>query len=274
MRILCRQVAFMQNKNLNHPLTSQLRYDEMNELLDTIEEIMEARQKERNKMDERETLLRETITGLSHDIRTPLTSVKGYFNLLKDDQISGEERNRYVDIINYRIDSLENILEELFTYAKLRDKEYSFAITPVNMSKIVTDASFSFYDNFTQLGVEPVLNIEDDVFTKSNEEAAMRIVQNVIKNALTHGKDYFEISLVKDEGHVVFTCTNNTDETDINMDSVFTRFYRANNQKEGTGTGLGLAISKELAKLTGADIAALVDGDRFSIRVMYKCDDK
>ena len=98
--------------------------------------------------------LKETITNLSHDIRTPLTSLDGYFQLLQQSD-SEEERRKYVGIIQSRISSLKEMLEELFTYTRLQDADYELEMERIDFGKCAYDTVFSFYDEFQNRGIEP-----------------------------------------------------------------------------------------------------------------------
>lgn len=114
----CRQLAFLKKHETNLRLSNTLPFREMNEFVDGMNEIIDRSHEIEHSVRTGDRQLRETITNLSHDIRTPLTSMDGYFQLLAQSE-SEEERRRYIAIIQGRIASLNEMLEELFTYAKL-----------------------------------------------------------------------------------------------------------------------------------------------------------
>ena len=123
VRKIGRQLEFLKDNRTNLRLTSDLPLREMNELIDGINEVLDQSREIRERSQRSETQLKETITNLSHDIRTPLTSLDGYFQLLQQSD-SEEERRKYVEIIQSRISSLKEMLEELFTYTRLQDADY------------------------------------------------------------------------------------------------------------------------------------------------------
>lgn len=108
--------------------------------------------------------MKETITNLSHDIRTPLTSLDGYFQLLSQSE-SEEEQQHYIAVIQSRIISLKDMLEELFTYTKLQNESYEIALEPVDFGKCVFDTVFSFYDEFQKKGIKPEIDFCEGHFS-------------------------------------------------------------------------------------------------------------
>lgn len=118
----CRQLAFLREHTTNLRLTGGLPFSEWEELVDGVNAILDQAREGRRTAQREEAALKEAITHLSHDIRTPLTSLDGYFQLLLQSP-SAEEQQRYSAVIQSRIASLRDMLEELFTYARLQDKE-------------------------------------------------------------------------------------------------------------------------------------------------------
>lgn len=268
---LSRHVAFMNEKGTHATLTSDLQPRELVNLMKEIDKLSENSRKSKTEMKKREQLIRETITGLSHDIRTPLTSLNGYFDLLMQEDTTLEAKEKYAAIIKHRISSLEGILEELFTYAKVSNEEYTYQIERLDMNELVSEVCFSFYDVFKEAGYEPKVSFaEEPLMVDANAEAITRIVQNVVKNALAHGEGYIKLSLEKDENNAVFRCANRTSEDNIDLSMLFNRFYKASNSRKSAGTGLGLAISKELSEKTGGKLSASLEGDIFEIALSYE----
>ena len=265
---ICRRLAFIREHNTNMQLYSDLDFKELNRLESEINNIIEKSRSDSLSAKQSEDSLKETIANISHDIRTPLTSLDGYFQLLSDSE-SKEERQRYIGIISSRISSLKNMLEELFTYTKLQNEAYVLSLEDVNFSKSVCDALFSFYDDFTAAGIEPVTDFTDEkLIVNGNAEALSRIIRNILKNALEHGTDELKLKLESRDGQAVFSCSNRTphpEEIDINR--VFARFYRSDSSRSRTSTGLGLAIAKGLAEKMNGTATASLDGDFFTVTV-------
>lgn len=266
----CRQLAFVKENDTNMRLQSQGGFPELDTLRQEINEVL-AQTKELN----RETLrgeerFKETITNISHDIRTPLTSLDGYFQLLQETE-DEEERARYVAIIKERISGLKEMLEELFTYTKLQNKSYELPIETVDFGKCVYETVFSFYDEFKNREIEPEVEFTEEACpVQGNKEAFRRVLQNILKNALEHGKNRFALRLEKGNENVSFVCENEVEcPEEINAEQVFERFYKADSARTQTSTGLGLSIAKSFTEKMGGTIEASLEGQVFRITVEY-----
>ena len=216
--------------------------------------------------------LRETITNLSHDIRTPLTSLDGYFQLLASEKTDQAKKEYYLGIIRNRIESLNSMLDELFTYAKLQDINYSIELSELDITAVTADILMSFYDELTERCEEPVVILpEEPVLIKGNKEAYTRVVQNIIRNALIHGRN-IKVSLKREGTDVIFDCSDEllNPDTIIDTSRIFDRFYKANKARTNAkGSGLGLAISKELVERMGGRISAECNDGIFTIRIVF-----
>lgn len=266
----CRQLAFLKKHQTNLRLAAGFPFPELNELNDRINEILDRSREIERAVNSNDRQLRETVTSLSHDIRTPLTSLDGYFQLLAQSE-SEEERRRYISIIQGRIASLNGMLEELFTYAKLQNENYELSLESVDLGKCVTDALFSFYEELNRRGITPNIALcEERVWIQANREAVRRVLQNILKNALEHGQNQLLIRLERQDGHAVFTCTNDVENAgEIDMDQVFTRFYKADSARTHTSTGLGLSIAKGLTERMSGAITAVLQDSQFIITLTF-----
>lgn len=266
----CRQLAFLKDRQTNLRLTSGLPFREFNELVDGINDILDLSREIQKTARQSEDSLKDTITNLSHDIRTPLTSLDGYFQLLTETE-SEEERQHYLAIIRSRIASLTFMLEEMFTYAKLQNESYEFVIEETDLSKCVMDTVFSFYDEFKYRKIELEIRFSDErMMIEGNAEAVVRALQNVIKNAMEHGDERISMEFYRNNGRAVFRCTNQVNDADkIEAERVFERFYKADSARNGASTGLGLSIAKGLVEKTGGSITAKVDGDSFTVEISF-----
>lgn len=266
----CRQLAFLKKHKTNLRLSTTLPFPELNELSDGINEILDRSREIERTVRTGDQQLRETITNLSHDIRTPLTSLDGYFQLLAQSE-SEEDRRRYIAIIQGRIASLNEMLEELFTYAKLQNEAYELSLEKVDLSKCVTDTLFSFYEELNRSGITPDISLcEERVWIQANGEAVRRVLQNILKNALEHGRSRIQVRLDTQGGRAVFTCANDVaDAGEIDIERVFSRFYKADSARTHTSTGLGLSIAKGLTERMGGQISARLQAKQFTIEVSF-----
>ncbi len=264
----CRHLAFMKKNKTNLRLRSGLPFRELYELSDNVNELLDNSDDVRRKAEHNEQNLKDAITNISHDIRTPLTSLDGFFQLLKKAD-SEEERTQCVDVIQNRINNLKYMLEELFTYTKLQNEDYKLQTEPVDIVRCVSSTLVSFYNEFQEKGIEvQTVFTDEEVIVDCNAEAVQRIVQNVLKNVLDHGSKSVKITLKQENGRVVFACSNKVDDPDsIDVSQVFSRFYKSDPARTHSSTGLGLAIAKGLAERMNGGMTAEVEREWFKVEV-------
>ena len=269
---LGRQIAFLNENKSEMKITTDIGTVELKELGKQIQKLNDRLQNTEKTYAKQDASLRETITNLSHDIRTPLTSLDGYFQLLAATNIDQEKKEYYLKIIKNRIESLNDMLNELFTYAKLQDVNYEIELTELDITALTADILVSFYDVIAEKGEEPEVSLpEEPVLVMGNREAYSRVVQNIIKNAIVHGKS-LKVSLRREGSDVIFECSDEllNPETAIDTSKIFDRFYKANKARTNAkGSGLGLAITKELVERMGGTINAECANGMFTIRVIF-----
>lgn len=269
---LGRQTAFLKSEKTNRILTVDLGNNEIKDLVNEMNSLIIQYREAMTVCNRKDQQLKETITGLSHDIRTPLTSMDGYLQLLTEAE-NEQERKKYLTIISNRVTSLQDILEELFTYTKLQNEDYVIERTDTLLNQLVFDSIFTYYDSFEEAGIRPDIMItEQECIAYVNEASVKRVLQNIIKNSLSHGLNRVEISLKRTEKEILFTCQNDFLETEkIDKTRIFEKFYRADTARRGSSTGLGLAIAKSLTEKMDGKITADVKDDNFIVTVAFPC---
>lgn len=268
---LSRQLEFINNEKTEMDIVTDISAKELKKITEDINILKNKLKCTEKEYKSQDAALRETITNLSHDIRTPLTSLDGYLQFLEDKDLSEEKRKYYLDIINNRIRSLKDMLNELFTYAKLQDANYEIELSELDVTSLTAEIMVSFYDDIAGKGEEPEIHLpEEPVFIKGNREAYTRVVQNIIKNALVHGKNLC-ITLKSEAAGTIFECRDELmdPETVVDTARIFDRFYKADKARTNAkGSGLGLAITKELVERMGGQVSAECENGIFSIRVV------
>ena len=267
----CRHLAFLKEQETNLRLRGELPFAELNELADRINEVLDTTKQLRQEALHGEQNLKNAVTNISHDIRTPLTSLDGYFQLLRQAKTE-EEREQYLEVIRGRIGSLKNMLEELFTYAKLQNESFALELNRLDLKKCVCDTLFSFYNEFTQRGINPIVELcEERVYIYGNEEAAQRMLQNCLKNVLEHGSKEVHIRLNTENNRILLVCENQVEQPEtIDISQVFVRFYKSDPARTHSSTGLGLAIAKGLAERMNGTMSAELIENRFRLSVRFE----
>ncbi len=219
------------------------------------------------------------ITSLAHDLRTPLTSITGYLDLLANNtSLSDETREQYLKVVYNKSMNLENLIEDLFDYTRVSLGEISIHKTTINMSQFVNQLVDEFYPGFRENELEYVVKIEGShIYIDGDGELIARAISNLISNAIKYGKDgkMVNVYLKKEHGKVVLQIVNYGKLIpEESLPHLFERFYRVEGSRsyETGGTGLGLSIAKEIIELHGGTISASSDfyGTVFEVRLDAK----
>lgn len=267
---ICRQLSYIEKEDTNRIVTVQISGFGIGKMVNYMNDILLKERNRRKVYMDKEERIQQVYTNLSHDIRTPLTSMDGYVQLLG--QVKDEEKQKkYLRIIRERIESLKEILEELFTFTKLKDPDYELALRELSVNRLLKQTIFSYYDNWQVRGIEPQLDIvEEEIKILGNETALKRTFQNIIKNALLHGKKDIFIGLQKEGQQAVLLFENSiSGEQQVDTDQIFERFYKGDVSRTHASTGLGLSIAKEFVELMQGEISASVVEGRFEIEIRF-----
>lgn len=270
---ICRQLRFLQECDSNMLITTEMKKGHIGELVELLNTLLKERKKERADYQKKEQMIADIYTNLSHDIRTPLTSLDGYFQLLEETQ-EENDRKRYIQIIQERIESLKEMLEELFTYTKLQNGTYELKLEPQNVGQILKETVFSYYDDWAEQEISPQFEItEEPVWIRGNKQALRRTIQNIIKNGLDHGNKEIRIQLSRNEKQMELVFQNKIEPGEqIDISRVFERFYKADKARSKSSTGLGLSIAKGFVEKMHGEIAAEIKEDGFCIKISFPCE--
>ncbi|MCQ2533841.1 MAG: HAMP domain-containing histidine kinase [Clostridia bacterium] len=271
-----KQLRFVAHNKTNQKIRIHTPSREVQSMINDINYLIQSTREEEIEIMRKDKELRDTIVNMSHDIRTPLTSLSGYFDLLisSDD---ASEKERYAAIIRERIASLSDLLESMFFYTKLSSDSIKADFDKCDISSIFMQSMFSYFDDFERLEITPELDVEEGIEFITDEKLLKRIFQNLIKNVLTHGKDELKVSLKKVNGQqgkpseVVLIMANKYDtSTNIDVEQVFDRFYQSDKTRNNNSSGIGLAVVLKLSRLLGGNVTARVDGEFFEITLKLK----
>ena len=214
----------------------------------------------------------QAVTEISHDIRTPLTAINSYLDLMKDEE-NEALKQEYLERIKSRTLSFSDLADELFKYSTSTDptrypiQSEDVSSEPIDICRALEECILSFYAAFTGKGIEPEINLPDEpVFVLCDKKSANRIFENIISNALKYANDSLKVKLNMD-GTAVFS-NPAPDLTPVSAAKLFDRYFTV---KEGSNsTGLGFSIAKELIVRNGGTIESeLIDGV-LSIIVHFK----
>lgn len=267
---ICRQLDFMWKETTNKRIRTDLSKKEIIDLAERMNRMADRQEEERLSVKRKEQQLKETLANISHDIRTPLTSMKGFFELYTQEEDSGK-KEYFEQVIREKMDDLTVLLEELFTYTKLQNETYELQLLQQDFTKLVLDSLFSFYGQWKEKGISPVLSVDEDtVMVLCNDTAIRRILSNILRNAMLHGNGEIEICYHVKKEEVLFRCCNGfRNEEEPDMERVFERFYKGDSARRESSSGLGLSIARELALQMGGSMEARTENGRFLVEITF-----
>ena len=209
--------------------------------------------------------LKEAVTNISHDLRTPLTAICGYLELLEAEEMTDNTR-RYVEQISNRTEALKALTEELFRYSVISSVS-DLSYEKVNIGRVLEDTLISFYGAFEQKKISPNISLPDGVIIRSLDKSALsRIFGNIISNAVKYSDGDFSVTMT-DAGEITFSNTA-SELSSVDVGKLFDRFYTVDSARKSTG--LGLSIAKLLTERMGGCIAADYKGNTLSITLSFK----
>lgn len=273
MKHIKQELLMFEQEDTNYRLSSYCHIGETEDVIGLWNETLDTYRTQNIALQKENRSYKESITSISHDIRTPLTSAKGYTQMLLHDSIPDEKRNLYISRIEQRIDDVTNMLNQLFEYARVEAGELDFEYERINLNNLFTDTLSMFYDDFVAKNCEPVIEItETPCYVHADKAALVRIIENLIKNALVHGIKDYHFSLERKENLAVLSISNkNSDIEEKDIERIFERFYTTDQSRTRKTTGLGLAIVKRFTNQMGGNVKAYLQNDRFTIEVSFMC---
>ena len=215
------------------------------------EELIKLR-KERLKLRQGDLELKNAVTNIAHDLRTPLTAISGYLELMEGQQ-ADEKTKGYLEIVRERTDALKRLTEELFRYSILTSSGEELCPVSLSLKSELEIALAGAYGMLTEQGISPEIHMtEDDIKRRLDRDALQRIFGNILSNAAKYSEGDLEITLDKN-GAVIFK-NKAPHLSEVEVGKLFDRFYTVENAKGSTG--LGLSIAKILAEKMGGSIRA------------------
>lgn len=220
--------------------------------------------KQRHRFVQGDLELKNAITNISHDLRTPLTAINGYLDLL-DDAPKNDDVKRYLDIIKNRTNALQQLTEELFRYSVITSPEHDTLPEPVTVNSVLEESIAGFYAALQQRKITPVIRItEIPVCRTLNRAALSRVFSNLISNALKYSDGDLSVTLVE-TGRITFSNTASA-LNEVRAAQLFDRFYTVENARKSTG--LGLSIAKSLLEQMNGTMEAQYENGRLSISIL------
>lgn len=207
---------------------------------------------------------RHAAANISHDIRTPLTSILGYIQMLEADSITIEEKREYIGVIKNRTNRLQALLNDFFELTIIESPDDYFKTEKLDMTNLISDILVGFYDLFEKRGITPILQLsKEKMSVYGDEQAVRRVVENLLVNTVKYGAGQVEIHFRKQKEMADLTIINGAKElvgSDVSL--LFDRFYTVDRARSSQTSGLGLSIAKGLMNKMGGTLTAELEGER------------
>ena len=220
---------------------------------------------ERRRFQQGDLELKNAVTNISHDLRTPLTALCGYLELLEQEEKS-ETVNRYIEIMKDRVDILTQLSEELFRYSVIISTKDNITKEQVIINTVLEESIAAFYTVLTERNIVPEIQISEIKVVRMLDRSALsRVFSNLISNVIKYSDGDLKIVL-SENGEIVFSnMASGLDE--IQVGRLFDRFYTVEAARKSTG--LGLTISKTLVEQMKGTISAIYENNRLSIHIFF-----
>ncbi len=238
---------------------------EMKRLADNINKQLKILRKEYLRYKQGDFELKTAITNISHDIRTPLTAICGYLDLLQENS-DIEKTGEYISIVKERAELMRQLTEELFRYSVLLSDNSEPKTEEVLVNQVLEDSIMGYYAIFTERGIFPEVHMTEKQITAGlNKEYLARIIYNLLNNAVKYSDGDLQITLT-DSGEMIFANTAK-ELSSVQVERLFDRFYTVKAARNSAG--LGLSIARTLAEEMGGTISAEYKDDVLSIKLMF-----
>lgn len=260
MKALGRDLVERRGQDTNTLLSLPCRDRELRRLASALNQELRALRQERLRYQQGDKELKEAVVNISHDLRTPLTAISGYLQLLQGQDLPPDTQ-RYLEQIGGRTQAMKRLTEELFRYSVVVSEE-NLARELVDLRRAVEEALLSFYGALEGRGIEPQVRLpETPVIRQLDPAAVNRVLGNILTNALKYSAGDLEVTL-EESGRLTFS--NSAPGLDpVAAGRLFDRFYTV--EAARNSTGLGLSIAKELTQRMGGSIGAELHGGTLTV---------
>ena len=245
-----------------------------NPLKEKFSHIKEGFEKAVNEEVKSQKMKTELITNVSHDLKTPLTSIITYVDLLKQETLSNEDRNHYLQVLERNSLHLKNLIDDLFEVSKANSGDIKLNYMHVDIQALIKQALLECQDKLEEKNLDIRLNLSDDkIICSLDSSKTYRIFENLIINiskyALENTRVYIDIEDLQGEVKITF---KNISEAEINFNEkeIVERFVQGDTSRHSGGSGLGLAIVKSFTEIQKGTFHVEIDGDLFKSIIVFK----
>ncbi|WP_333781235.1 sensor histidine kinase [Oceanirhabdus sp. W0125-5] len=259
-------------EHTRQPISLELINKELNTLAININKCLKAEETLRLKGIREEKRFKELIANISHDLRTPLTAIKGYQQLMEKGELSDDQRKK-LDVAQKHALELEKLIGQFFEYSYLLNARSEPNLEQINVTNLVTECLANAIAVFEEKELTVQLEETQPVFALADKEMTVRIVQNLIRNCAVHSVGTIEVGIKNKENPVISFRNPVKNPAEVDVNRLFERFYTSDKSRNQT-TGLGLSIVKMLAEQMDGRVGATLKDNMIEIWVELQSGNK
>jgi len=273
------EIRYIANGNFNHKI-SVLQHNYLEDLANGVNQIVEQLKVSIEEERQTEQAKSELITNVSHDLRTPLTSIVGYVNLIHHDNYRDEvELRHYIQVIYDKVTRLNMLMNDLFEYTRVQNKELQLNTLPIDIIELLGQLSVQFRMQFQEANIECRPSFPSEkLMVLADGDKLVRVFENLIMNAMTYGNEgkFIDLTAYQDGNMIAIDITNYGQPIpSTDLPHIFERFYRVEKSRSTYtgGSGLGLAIAKSIVEIHSGTIEVYSDAEKttFTVKLLpYK----
>ncbi len=269
----------IQNGDVKAKVDAQQLHGDNIKLADAVNTIGEGIDRAVNISMKDEKLKADLITNVSHDIKTPLTSIINYVDLIKRENIENERVNEYLDVLDSKANKLKQLTEDLVEVSKITSGNINISLSQINFVELVNQTIGEFYEKFENKNLQPIFKPEEaNMQILADPRHLWRVLENLVNNVCKYALGstrvymdmYYENGDEEGKRKVVFSIKN-ISESELNLEAgeLTERFIRGDESRTTEGSGLGLSIAKSLTQAQGGDFNIRLDGDLFKVLISF-----
>ena len=268
---ISRDLDYINHHNTNAGITSNTNLPLIRKLSAGINQNLNTMHQLQIEQVEQEKKIHQMLMDLTHDIKTPLTVATGYVQLL-DRQPEADPKPSLARIAN-NLRSVNYYLHYLMDFNLIQEKTRSLNHQSVNVSELLKNELFDYYDQLTASGLKVTPAITDQLMLETDESLMRRIIQNLIGNWLKYAKSQAKLSFARqDNHHLVMTFSNDTAQPVSHVDQLVDRFYTTDAARTTQSVGLGLSIVQSLTTTLGGKMKLEAHDDSFTVKLTFRTD--
>ncbi|MBD1222080.1 sensor histidine kinase [Virgibacillus halodenitrificans] len=263
--------GIIENFGTNELVRTNTQSKSLKQFIKKINQLIYFYKQDQQNKEKREQELKQEITNISHDLRTPLTSMKGFSELLTDPSLTETQRKEFLAIVQKKIDNLTMMVDVFYELSQIGSMDNHMVMERQLLDQSVAETVLMFYDDFEQKQLK--VHVEEASVSPvlADQKATNRIIINIIQNALRYAKSYFTIHLIEDENFVRLRATNDVEAFNHKeLSHIFDRTFTMDTSRTGGQLGLGLHIVQKLINKQGGTVTADVVNEEFIMEVCFK----